>query len=143
MTDPISPSSDAGGESRESNRRLSASTPRFATGVARDLPAAESSDRAHLEPAGSSRRPDDGLGLWTWEYQFARRWYRRGFDHSARAFDGSLKDNGGSVFVTFWPTEFSQIRTQYRRTNFAERVSANELLFQLNFSIGAHGAHVF
>jgi len=81
-----------------------------------------------------------GLG----EYQFARRWYVGArVDRSARALDGALKDNGGSVFVTFWPTEFSQIRTQYRRTNYAEDVSANEVFMQLNFSIGAHGAHVF
>jgi hypothetical protein len=47
------------------------------------------------------------------------------------------------VFLTFWPTEFSQIRGQYRRTNFAEGIRGNEFLFQFNFSIGAHGAHVF
>ena len=81
-----------------------------------------------------------GLG----EYQFARRWYVGArFDRSGRVFDGSLKDNGASAFLTFWPTEFSQIRTQYRRTNFAEGQNADELLFQFNFSIGAHGAHVF
>lgn len=78
------------------------------------------------------------------EYQFARRWYAGArLDRSGRAFDASLVDTGGSVFVTFWPTEFSQIRSQYRRTNFAEGVNANELLFQLNFAIGAHGAHAF
>ena len=48
-----------------------------------------------------------GLG----EYQFARRWYAGArFDHSGRAFDGTLTDKGGSVFVTFWPSEFSQVR---------------------------------
>jgi hypothetical protein len=47
------------------------------------------------------------------------------------------------VFLTFWPTEFSQIRTQYRRLNFAEGTNANEVMFQLNFSIGAHAAHAF
>jgi hypothetical protein len=45
--------------------------------------------------------------------------------------------------MTFWPTEFSQIRGQYRYIRYAEAVSGNELLFQFNFSIGAHGAHVF
>jgi hypothetical protein len=81
-----------------------------------------------------------GLG----EYQFARRWYAGlRLDRSGRAFDPSQVDNGGSVFLTFWPTEFSQIRSQYRRTNYAEGRAANELLFQLNFSIGAHGAHAF
>ena len=81
-----------------------------------------------------------GLG----EYQFARRWYIGArIDRSGRSDDGTLKDNGGSVFLTFWPTEFSQIRTQFRRTNYAEGVSANEAFLQLNFSIGAHGAHAF
>lgn len=78
------------------------------------------------------------------EYQFARRWYIGArADRSGRPFDGDAVDHGGSVFLTFWPTEFSQIRGQYRRINYAEGVSGNELLFQFNFSIGAHGAHVF
>ena len=78
------------------------------------------------------------------EYQFARRWYIGArADRSGRVLDGDAVDTGGSVFLTFWPTEFSQIRSQYRRTNYAEGVSGNEFLFQFNFSIGAHGAHVF
>jgi hypothetical protein len=78
------------------------------------------------------------------EYQFARRWYVGGrFDRSGRVLDGTLHDNGGSIFVTFWPSEFSQIRGQYRRTNYAQGATANELLFQFLFSIGAHGAHTF
>jgi hypothetical protein len=81
-----------------------------------------------------------GLG----EYQFARRWYAGArFDRSARAFDASVVDTGQSVFVTFWPTEFSQVRGQYRRTKYGEGLVANEFLFQFNFSIGMHGAHVF
>jgi len=39
--------------------------------------------------------------------------------------------------------QFSQIRGQYRRTNYAIGPAANELLFQFQFSIGAHGAHPF
>jgi hypothetical protein len=35
------------------------------------------------------------------------------------------------------------VRGQYRRTRYAEDVTANEFLFQFNFAIGAHGAHVF
>jgi hypothetical protein len=78
------------------------------------------------------------------EYQFARRWYVGGrYDRSGRALDGSLIDHGASAFMTFWPTEFSQIRGQYRFINFAEGVKANEFLFQFNFAIGAHGAHSF
>jgi hypothetical protein len=78
------------------------------------------------------------------EYQFARRWFAGArYDWSERAFDSSLVDKGPSVLLTYWPSEFSQIRGQYRRTRYAEGVNSNELLFQFLFSIGAHGAHVF
>ena len=78
------------------------------------------------------------------EYQFARRWYAGGrFDWSERADDASLRDKGGSLLLTWWPSEFSQIRGQYRYTRFAEGRTANEFLFQFLFSIGAHGAHTF
>ncbi|MFI5006724.1 MAG: hypothetical protein ACHQKZ_04760 [Solirubrobacterales bacterium] len=80
----------------------------------------------------------------TIEYQFARRWYAGGrFDWSERADDASLRDKGGSLLLTWWPSEFSQIRGQYRYTRFAEGRTANEFLFQFLFSIGAHGAHTF
>jgi hypothetical protein len=78
------------------------------------------------------------------EYQFARRWFAGArYDFSDRAVDTTLRDKSGSLLLTFWPSEFSQIRTQYRRTAYADGVKGNELLFQFLFSIGAHGAHVF
>ena len=78
------------------------------------------------------------------DYQFARRWWLGGrYDRSERAEDSSILDRGGSAVLTYWPSEFSQVRGQYRRINFAEGVKSNEVLFQLLFSIGAHGAHVF
>jgi hypothetical protein len=78
------------------------------------------------------------------EYQFARRWFAGlRYDHSDRAEDSTLTDKGGSALLTFWPSEFSQVRGQYRHTKFAEGNTANEFLFQLLFSIGAHGAHPF
>ena len=97
----------------------------------------------------SRREQDDGtipaFGMYvSGEYQFARRWFGGlRYDRSGRAFDGSLVDKGPSVVLTFWPSEFSQIRGQFRRTRYAEGVTANEALFQFLFSIGAHGAHVF
>ena len=45
--------------------------------------------------------------------------------------------------LTFRPSEFSLVRGQYRRTNYADGTDANEFLFQINFAIGAHGAHPF
>lgn len=78
------------------------------------------------------------------DYQFSRRLFAGArYDFSDRADDASLRDRSGSLLLTFWPSEFSQVRAQYRRTSFAEGVKANEFLFQFLFSIGAHGAHVF
>ncbi len=78
------------------------------------------------------------------DYQFARRWFT-GFryDRSKRADDATLIDKGQSVTLTYWPSEFSQVRGQYRRTQYAVGATANELLMQFQFSIGAHGAHPF
>ena len=78
------------------------------------------------------------------EYQFARRWYIGGrYDRSGRTEDALSIDKGFSAFITMWPSEFSQIRGQYRHTSYAEGIKGNEFLVQFNFSIGAHGAHVF
>lgn len=78
------------------------------------------------------------------EYQFARRWFLGGrLDRSGHPFDAAHVDRGGSVFLTFWATEFSQIRGQLRRTHRADGSRGTEGLVQFNFAIGAHGAHVF
>jgi hypothetical protein len=78
------------------------------------------------------------------EYQFARRWFAGArFDYSGRADEAGVVDKGASAILTFWPSEFSQLRTQYRYTHFGEGRTANEVLFQFLFTIGAHGAHAF
>jgi len=78
------------------------------------------------------------------DYQFARRWFAGlRLDRSARATDAALTDTGGAATLTYWPSEFSQVRGEYRRINYALGDTANELLFQFQFSIGAHGAHPF
>jgi len=78
------------------------------------------------------------------EYQFKRRWFLGGrYDWSDRAREANLTDKGGSVILTYWPSEFSQIRGQYRFTDYAGDHKTNELLLQVLFSLGAHGAHPF
>jgi hypothetical protein len=83
------------------------------------------------------------------EYRLNRRWTVGGrFDRSAHARDASLIDTGLSAIVTYWPSEFSQIRGQYRYGRLATAPNAsfdnaNELLFQFLFVMGAHGAHPF
>jgi len=78
------------------------------------------------------------------EYQFARRWFAGArLDRAERADDPAQVDKGASLLLTYWPSEFSQLRGQYRYTSYAGGIKANEFLFQLLFSIGAHGAHAF
>jgi hypothetical protein len=97
------------------------------------------------------------------DYQFGRRWFFGGrFDRSQRglcqptnpattlpaACPGPglgplIQDTGGSLLLTYWPSEFSQIRGQLRRSQYGEGPTANEFLFQFIFSMGAHGAHPF
>ncbi len=78
------------------------------------------------------------------DYQLARRWYIGGrFDRSDRFTNAQRKDTGGSLILTFRPSEFSLVRGQLRRTHYGENLTANELLFQLQFAIGTHGAHIF
>ena len=78
------------------------------------------------------------------DYQLGRRWFAGGrFDRSDRLTGPQLQDTGGSVILTYRPSEFGQIRGQLRRTSYAEHLTANELLFQIQFSMGAHGAHAF
>jgi hypothetical protein len=78
------------------------------------------------------------------DYQLARRWFAGvRYDRSDRAEDAALRDTGQSLLLTYWPSEFSQIRGQYRRIRYAEGENANEFLFQFQFAIGAHGAHPF
>jgi outer membrane murein-binding lipoprotein Lpp len=79
------------------------------------------------------------------DYGFRRRWFAGGrYDWAERAANASIQDRGASAVLTFWPSEFSQVRSQYRRTRYGDdgRV-AHELLLQVLFTIGAHGAHPF
>jgi hypothetical protein len=78
------------------------------------------------------------------DYQLWRRWFLGGrYDLSDRSRFANLTDKGGSVVLTYWPSEFSQIRGQYRHFSYADNLSANELFMQIIFSLGAHGAHPF
>jgi hypothetical protein len=83
------------------------------------------------------------------EYRLNRRWTVCGrFDRSGQAANANLTDTGFSGILTYWPSEFSQIRGQYRFGHLAlanpgDFSLANEFLFQFLFVMGAHGAHPF
>ena len=101
-----------------------------------------------MQAPGSRHYPNgvqSALGYYlSGDFQFARRWFAGArYDRSKHADDATQVDKGQSAILTYWPSEFSQVRGQYRRTNYALGDVANELLFQFQFSIGAHGAHPF
>ena len=94
--------------------------PPLAAAAARDLQARSSAARELVwsrrdEPAAPRER---AFGTYvSGDYQFARRWFAGArYDCSGRAADATSSDKGGSLLLTYWPSEFSQVRGQYRRT---------------------------
>ena len=78
------------------------------------------------------------------DYQLGRRWFLGGrYDSSNQSRFADLTDKGGSLVLTYGPTEFSQVRGQYRFARYANGIDTHELLMQVQFSLGAHGAHPF
>jgi hypothetical protein len=107
------------------------------------------SARDQLSPLNSFQT-QHAFGMYTSaEYRVNRRWTVAGrFDRSGRATNANLTDTGFSGILTYWPSEFSQIRGQYRYGHLAvanpgDFSNANEFLFQFLFVMGAHGAHPF
>ena len=91
------------------------------------------------------------------DYQLGRRWFVGGrYDWSDHQLN-SHHDSGGSFVLTYWPSEFAQVRGQFRHTFYGplanipnappgsnlNTLNTNELLLQVQFAIGAHGAHPF
>src|SRR5712692_2958210 len=64
---------------------------------------------SNREQPGSVQR---AFGFYTSaDYQLGRRWFIGGrYDRSGRAREASLTDSGFSTILTYWPSEFSQIR---------------------------------
>jgi hypothetical protein len=105
----------------------------------------------------SSRREQEGgtqdaLGWYlAADYQLARRWSVGARAESAdHADDEAVNDTGAAAILTFSPSEFSQLRLELRRRVYggpnavsSADYSANEAFLQVQFAIGAHGAHPF
>ena len=107
------------------------------------------SNRDQLSPLNTFQT-QHAFGLYSSaEYRLNRRWTLGGrFDRSGHATNANLTDTGFSGILTYWPSEFSQIRGQYRYGHLwndatLRYTDANELLFQFLFVMGAHGAHPF
>ncbi|QQR72030.1 MAG: hypothetical protein IPJ17_10865 [Holophagales bacterium] len=97
-----------------------------------------------------SRReqPDGTVRATGWylsgDWQLARRWTIGGrLESSERALEASQRDDGAALLLTFRPSEFQLLRAELRRRRYAEEITADELFVQMQFLIGAHGAHAF
>src|SRR5207244_7240270 len=60
------------------------------------------------------------------DYQFAQRWFTGvRIDEAPRPFSGSIfipVDHSVSATLTFWPSEFSLLRAQLRRTHYGDAI---------------------
>ena len=78
------------------------------------------------------------------DYQLARRWFTGArYEFSDRATDATKRDKGYAATLTFYPSEFSVLRGEFRQRVYAGGIKANEGFLQIQFAIGAHGAHPF
>ena len=93
----------------------------------------------------TDRLREDAVGWYlSGEYQLAKRWWLGGrYEASERAAAPALRDTGEALLLTFSPSEFLQLRGELRRRDLAEGLTSDDFLLQLQFAIGAHGAHPF
>lgn len=89
--------------------------------------------------------PQRSFGLYSSvDFRLSRRWtVGARYDWSERAADAQQLDRGASLLATYWFSEFSQLRGQFRRARYDGHKDASELRLQLSFVFGAHGAHAF
>jgi hypothetical protein len=89
--------------------------------------------------------PEKAFGFYSsLEYRLDQRWtVGTRYDWSERATLASQLDRGTSALLTYWMSEFSQVRGQYRFTRYDGKQDASEVRLQLIFVMGAHGAHPF
>ena len=96
-------------------------------------------------PGGRERSWGMYSGL---EYQFARRWKAGArYDYSELPLDASLRDMGGSAYLTFVQSEFLFWRLAYKYTDLNYVIDGDsyehELILQVDFGIGPHRAHKY
>lgn len=78
------------------------------------------------------------------DYQFAQRWHGGlRYDRSEFPTDGNHHENGRLAYVTFLPSEFSQISLQGRVIQRTDGELERLAFLKTTFNIGPHGAHPF
>jgi hypothetical protein len=78
------------------------------------------------------------------DYQFARRWHTGvRFDYSEFPTDGDHHEEGRLTYLTYAPSEFSQISLQGRQVQRMDGTLERLAFLKTTFNIGPHGAHPF
>lgn len=91
------------------------------------------------------RNGPETAGLYAYaQYQLARRWYVAGRYDYLGLIEAGPVDRRGSLLLVFAPSEFSALRLQTSgRLEPKSHELTYEAIVQLNFTIGAHPAHVY
>ena len=78
------------------------------------------------------------------QHQFANRWWIQGRYSGYTIPNGANKEdkNQWSALLAWVPSEFSTVRLQYNHLNQAT-ADENQVLLQLNFTMGSHPAHKY
>lgn len=86
-----------------------------------------------------------GGGLYSsLQYQFARNWWVQGrYDLLGVPKLDDGRKNRWSTLLALVPSEFSALRLQHSYTAQSHGKSVNEILLQMNFTIGSHPAHQY
>ena len=78
------------------------------------------------------------------QYQFARNWWIQGrYDLLGVPKLDDGRKNRWTTLLALVPSEFSALRLQHSYTTQTRGKSVNEILLQMNFTIGAHPAHQY
>ena len=78
------------------------------------------------------------------DWQFTRGWFAGlRADYAEHPLDPRLRDKGGALVLTFFPSEFQKLRLQYERVNYGGIGNRDAAIFEYGFAIGSHGAHPF
>ena len=108
-----------------------------------------------LDPSGTALTPGRvaSLGGYSYiEWQLGKRWRVGGrYDLSDFPDDPRAREKSASAVLRFQPSEFQEIRFQYKHTTRNEDAAArfdgeegdNRIFFEWIPVIGAHGAHKF
>jgi len=88
---------------------------------------------------------EDSHGFFsTMDYQFAQRWHTGvRYDYSQFPNDGRRHEEGHLVYLTYAPSEFSQLSLQGRQVRRADGELEDLMFLKSTFNVGPHGAHPF